>query len=368
MRIFSAIYPFYSQILPIVDNFDEMQSIYSLKAIISPPGLGLIGHNAGYACNKKNDNFIVAGLEELNSSYWDTLHLFRPPIEMSLDSSFICRTMETAISKGKHIIYYDYEKGEISKEILDLQKRNRNEFFIRVENTDPYNNYHEWGNFFKLTAPVILVGGLVQCPEMLDVLLSLSKHFIKSEINPIVVTNQPIGQLFGFHNIHHLFSSQQVTESLKIREINRYFAAIEKKDFPGVFIVEAPDAVMRYGDIDPNGYGILTYMLAQAIKPDIFICCVPVELAESNFIENLSRDFQIRLGTPIHIVQVSNIVIDTADLIQRKQLSYIFVNGKRVKNQIEKKSLNSHIPFIDIDWDGEDKLFQYIDSSMKTIY
>jgi hypothetical protein len=186
-------------------------------------------------------------------------------------------------------------------------------------------------------------------------------------LHPAVVTKQPIGQLFGFHNINHIINSPDIVESFKIRELNRYLAAIEHYDCPDVFIVEAPDAVMRYSDIDPNGFGILTYMLAQAIRPDIFVCCVPVDLAVSQFIESLSRDFRIRLGTPIHAVQVSNIVMDSAGLNQTKKLSYVHVQQSRVQDQIRKESSSSQIPLLDIDSGDEEKLYQCVDFSMKSI-
>ena len=208
---------------------------------------------------------------------------------------------------------------------------------------------------------------MVECPDIFNVLLYLTNKFINIGLHPAVVTKQPIGQLFGFHSINHVFISTELTESRKIRELNRYLAAIEHYDCPDVFIVEAPDAVMKYNDIDPNGFGILTYMLAQAIRPDMFVCCVPVDLAVGKLIESLSKDFRIRLGTPIHAVQVSNIVMDSADLNQRKQLSYVHIDQNRVQDQLNKEGFSSQIPLFDIDSGDEEKLFQCIDFYMKSI-
>jgi peptide maturation system protein (TIGR04066 family) len=368
MRSPSAIYPFSSQLLPIVNKFNELQSVYSLKAILSPPGLGIIGHDAGYICNKRNTNIIISGEEEIDASNWNTLHVFRTPVGMLLESSYLLKIMERAVNRGKSVIYYDFEMRCISQEILELQNRFKDKFSIRAENSNIYDNFNSSEGFLKITAPVILVGGLVECSDILGVLICLNNKFINIGSNPAVVTKQPFGQLFGFHNINHIFRSPNLTESLKIRELNRYLAAIEHYDCPDVFIVEAPDAVMRFSDIDPNGFGILTYMLAQAIRPDMFVCCFPVELAVSKFIESLSRDFRIRLGTPIQAVQVSNIVIDSADLNQSKQLSYVHVDQNRVQAQIKKESSSSQIPIFDIDSGDEEKLFQCIDYYMKSNY
>lgn len=367
MRIPSAIYPFSSQLLPIVSKFDDLQSVYSLKAILSPAGLGLIGHDAGYSCNKRDSNIIISGEEDIDASRWKTLHVFRTPARISLKSSHLLKVIERGINRGKSIIYYDFEKHSISQEIINLQDRFRDNFIIQVENTNQYDDFIIEEGFLRLTVPVILVGGLLECSDILNVLLCLTIKFINIGLHPAVVTKQPIGQLFGFHSINHIFSSPNNTESSKIIEINRYLAAVEHYDCPDVIIVEAPDAVMRYSDADPNGFGILTYMLAQAIRPDIFVCCVPVRLAVGEFIESLSRDFRTRLGTPIHAVQVSNIVMDSPDLNQDKKISYVHVDQNRVQDQIKKEGLSSQIPLFGTESGDEEKMFQSILLNMESI-
>jgi peptide maturation system protein (TIGR04066 family) len=367
MRIPSAIYPFSSSLLPIVNRFDKLQSTYSLKAILSPAGIGLIGRDAGYSCNKRNTNIIVSGKEEIDASNWNTLHVFRTPVGLLSESCDSLELMERCVNIGKSVIYYDLEMSSIPQEILKLQNRFKDNFIIQLDNLNLYNYFMGKEGFLKISSPVILVGGLVECPDTLNVLLCLTNKFVNSGLRPAVVTKQPTGQLFGFHNITHILNSPNLIESFKIKELNRYFAAIEHYDCPDVFIVEAPDAVMKYNDLDTNGFGILTYMLAQAIRPDIFVCCVPVDLAVSQFIESLSRDFQIRLGTPIHAVQVSNIVIDSADLNQRKKLSYVHGDQNRVQDQIRKESSSSQIPLFDVDNGDEEKLYQYIDCNKKSV-
>jgi peptide maturation system protein (TIGR04066 family) len=219
----------------------------------------------------------------------------------------------------------------------------------------------------EISAPVILVGGLVECSDILNVLLCLTNKFVNFGLRPTVVTKQPIGQLFGFHNINNIINSPNLIESIKIRVLNRYLATVVHYETPDVLVVEAPGAVMRFNDIDPNGFGILTYMLAQAIRPDIFVCCVPVDLAVGQFIDTLSRDFRIRLGTQIHAVQVSNIVIDSAGLNQTKKLSYVHVDQNLVQDQLRKESSSSQIPMFDIDGGDEEKLYQCIDIYLKSI-
>lgn len=367
MRIPSAIYPFSPQLLPIVDKFTKLQSTYSLNAILSPIGLGLIGHDAGYACNKRNTNIIIAGEEDIDDSHWSAFHVFRSHVGLLHQTSQFKKIIEKTVKKGKSIVYYDFDMSNVSQEIIKLQRRFKDQFVIQGENTKLYDCYTNQEGFLKITTPVILVGGLLECSDILDVLLCLAMKFKNIGLHPAVVTKQPIGQLFGFHTLNHIFCSPCITESNKIFEMNRYLAAIEHYDCPDVIIVEAPDAVMKFNDIDPNGFGILSYMVSQAIRPDMFVCCVPIQLAVGKFIDKLSRDFRIRLGTPIHAVQVANIVTDADELNQTKKLSYVHVDQNLVQDQINKEGPNTQIPLFNIDCGDEENMFQHIVRIMKSI-
>ncbi len=140
-----------------------------------------------------------------------------------------------------------------------------------------------------------------------------------------------------------------------------------KKNQPDLILVESTDAVMRFNDITPNGFGIQTYMLTQAFQPDYLICCVPFELAVPEMIEALSRDFEVRLGTPIHAVQVSNIVVDSAENLQSHLMSYAYVPTAYSKAKIS-GSDSAGIPIYDIVGNQSSLLFEYISNLLGINY
>ena len=95
MRSPSAIYPFSSQLLPIVNRFNELQSAYSLEAVLAPMGLGLIGRDAGYSCNKKETKIIISDEKEINSPHWETLHVFESTAGIKLETSHLLKIMKS---------------------------------------------------------------------------------------------------------------------------------------------------------------------------------------------------------------------------------------------------------------------------------
>jgi hypothetical protein len=59
--------------------------------------------------------------------------------------------------------------------------------------------------------------------------------------------------------------------------------------------------------------------------------------------------------------------LDSADLNQRKKLSYVYIDQNQVQDRIKKERADSQIPTFDIDNGDEEKLFQCIDSYVKSI-
>ncbi len=82
----------------------------------------------------------------------------------------------------------------------------------------------------------------------------------------------------GFASIEPALCALSVDEAEKIERINVLLKDLETREQPSIILLEAPDAVMKYNNYLTNGFGIRTYMLAQAAEPDAFLCCIPSEL------------------------------------------------------------------------------------------
>ena len=198
-------------------------------------------------------------------------------------------------------------------------------------------------------------------------LTALAAKIKESGLRAAVLTKHAIGGIFGFYMAYNALYNTNMNDDDKILHLNSIIKEIEETDLPDVLLMEAPDAVMKYTDGFPNGSGIHSYILTQAVVPDYFICCLPYDLAINEFIEDLSRGFVIRFGVPIGAVHVSNLTIDNNDSVQYNRLTYSYIAHIRVLQQINvnAKGNNGCIPAYDVINGGIDDLFDHLLNSGK---
>ena len=129
---------------------------------------------------------------------------------------------------------------------------------------------------------------------------------------------------------------------------------------PDVIIVEAPDAVMKYNDTVPNGFGILSYMICQSVPPDYFICCVPCDLCDGKFLSSLSTGLSPVLGSSITAAHVSNAFTDGAEVISMRKLSHVFVDMSYVQEKLKLTKARSKIPMLNVIDEGICELYDIL--------
>ncbi|MCL2052181.1 MAG: hypothetical protein FWG91_10710 [Lachnospiraceae bacterium] len=354
MRIPVAIYPYCSELLPIVKHFEDLQDKYSIARLFSPAGLGLGGKDAAHARNHPNVGHIVLDGFKADETSWEVLFLTRVNQLHVFDEDTICDIANKTLSAGKRIIYFDNSKKDVPEQIRKLSEIYPVAMTIITEDMHLDEAKRGDGNYKVLEIPIVLVGGLFAAEDTLEVLLGLASCLKKQGVNTTVVSKHCHAKMSGlnYHCLNHLFYDGNITEVAKIMAVNLCLKNLEQTELPDIILIEAPDSVMRYNNIAPHGFGIYTYMLGQAIKPDYFICCVPTDLAISNLLAEISKDLSVRLGAVIDAVHVSNIIIDSANVTQAKKVSYVYANLDTVKKQIQKQGGHSEIPFFDVVSDG----------------
>nr|WP_308742309.1 hypothetical protein [uncultured Anaerocolumna sp.] len=356
MSIPVAIYPFCAEILPIVKTFNKLQESFVIKRLISPSGFGLTGHDAGYVCNHPDVGFVVTEEFNFEGKEWTTLILFEPiMIKEKIDYSYV-DIAEAAILYGKQVIFFSAsEEGD--NKINQLSKLYSDKIEIKPYITYKNHAHNEEHKFYDMEVPVILVGGLLEEADNFEVLLKLAVKLKMENTNALVITKHPMGELFGFYNLNHIWNCTDHSEAQKINEINRYMNSLLKEKRPEVILMEAPDAVLKYNDYAVNGFGIRTYMLCQAVAPDRFICCVPFELAVGEFLDAISKKFEATLGVSITSVHASNILIDMQDLKQKFDISIVYCNLKFVRQQLLKEGRQYQIPVYSVVMNGIDEVY-----------
>lgn len=361
MRVPAALFPFVPQFLPAVKLFEELQSKYTLRALISPPGFALTGKDAGYSRNHPSIGLTVTDTLNPTDFMWDALLLIKAQGMEAIEDSELENVAEVALRSGKSVLYFDDDSTNAHEKMSSLSELHpgKLEIYGRSSHTraiSPFDN----DKFKYPDTPVILIGGLVSEADTFEVLLRLVARLRADGWCVTGITRHPLGELFGLHTLHHILDRKDITEAAKILELNRFVRSMEAAERPGIILMEAPDSVMKFNNYAPNGFGIHTFMLCQAISPDYFVCCVPCELAVGQFVETISRDFEYRLGSAIHAAHVSNMVVDSMDVAQSNSISYTHADLTEVQAQIAKHGEGSTIPLFDVVSDGVNGLSAHL--------
>lgn len=324
-----ALYPFDATLLPIVRHFNELQTKYQLNKVISFPGSGLAGHDAAYACNQTEIGVMVSQFCDESEMDWDTLYVVAKHLPYGFESEEV---LKNVLALGKQIIYLESCKKRCPLWVRKLQEEN-DSFHVQFSESLLPSTYGI-SRYEMIKTPVILVGGLIMPGDVSEVTLALTAELKKAGLSTAVLTNDPIGSLFGFYDLTSQYADGlNVADS--IMRINWQIQAIEKELVPDVIVMEAPDSMMRYNSIVPNGFGILTYMLCQAARPDYCICSMPSDLVGNELIQMLSMDFKVRYGIGINAVHVSNMLVDGVDSLQKRKVLPFFADSLIVDEAIQ---------------------------------
>lgn len=329
-----GIYPFKSDWLSFVRNQKWMTSKFLITEIYSPCGLGLVGKDVSFSCNHPEIGILVKDIQLLEKAEIDLLVLSDVNGEEDFWDNKFKKATQKFLEQNKKILYLSLSTEVIPSSIKELQKNFGNQMSIEQLQQEEAKFDMEYR---KIQAPVIYFGGLVQEADILETVLQFLKCASADGYRCTVFTNHVLGRLFNFHCLTGDFN-QSVEETQKISHIQRKIAQIDLEENPDLILIESPDAWMAYNDIAPNGYGIRTYMLSMAAKPDSLIGTLPFELLVEPFIEQISGFCQSKFDAPLDGVHIGNVIVDSIEVLQSHKVTLLYTPQEMVKPRIPPNS------------------------------
>lgn len=332
-----ALYPYDAALLPVVRHFETMQKKDTLRSVMAVPGYGGIGRDAAYACNQPDIGIPVVQDTEGEAGNWEVMYLTLRHLPHMYDAKTMLRRV---LQQGKQVIGIgsknEMQQGwvkELKREIPQLQLQSTDSFLPEVKVAQEYQ---------PIQTPVILAGGIAGREDVLEVILTLAEELRSIGKTVACITNEPVCTLLGGYDFSALY--REFTElPIVITQINQTVRAIEKELLPDVILMEAPDALIRYHSLTPNGFGIYSYMLAQAVKPDYMVCCMPADMAYDELIQYFSRDFSTRYGVGIDAVHISNMLIDGSEIAHMKKMTVFYGDMQLVKPPLQRMEETSDL-------------------------
>ncbi|MBP1904018.1 peptide maturation system protein (TIGR04066 family) [Paenibacillus turicensis] len=265
-----AIYPYHKQNCPIA-RYKHLLEGYELTSIITAKGWGGNGQDASFFDGGVSVGIGMTDTFEEGIKDSDAV-LFLEPLSDKLLSTY----------PAKFGIVKRYDKEIIIttqvEEKLLLLGVERNELLnYTVLNPDRKVNFevllHEQadGKLAKIDIPILLVLGMGENCNKFELQLSARNYFLKKGYKVSQLGTKNFSPLFGFSALPGFLYAKDIFVQDKIIAFNHYVQQIAITEKPDVIIIGAPGGIIPINNNNTNHFGLIPYMISNAVKTDITI-------------------------------------------------------------------------------------------------
>ena len=309
MKRKAIIFPYNAECASLVRN-RELLLNHEIVACVSPIGYGLQGKDAAYAYGGENTGIVISDKKISEINFDDLL-----VCESSSDfDTFIMPQVKLAAECGKNVIFLYNISQQQKKEAEETCKK-------------------------KNVKCVVLTNRRMDTDK-----LGLRKFLQEEGYKVSQIGTKEYCELFGFHAIPEFMYANQLSEADKIVWFNRICKSIELQEKPDIFIIGVPGATMVFNETITNNFGITAFEIANAVRPDTAIMCVPYEGYDSGFLKMIQTSSKYKLDMQVDCFNMANKHFDVARSKEEKKLSFITTGADLVDKRIEDLKRDTEIP------------------------
>lgn len=339
-----CVYPFDAQFSPILRH-KELLTNLNIVSLISLPGWGLSGKNAGIADGGCDLDYIVSSDFNEQLKKCDSV-LFVDSINPMEFKSNIYPKINAAIDLKKNIICSIPLEEEYIEKIMERCIQNNVFFEYLHKDIDFKPNFEE--NLYhclNINIPIIFVAGLSERTNKFHTQLSLRTNLIKLGYKVSMIGSRNCCEMLGFHSFPEFILKSGLTESNKIIFFNHCIKQIEINEKPDVIIIGIPGGggFDTRNDFITNDFGILFSEIAAAVKPDAVVVSLHYNNYDESYFNQLSTIFKYKFGINIDYYNIANIKFDYINSESLKSPEYITLHSNFVDkfiNKFKTKNIN----------------------------
>ena len=293
MKRKAIIFPYNAECASLVRN-RELLLNHEIVACVSPIGYGLQGKDAAYAYGGENTGIVISDKKISEINFDDLL-----VCESSSDfDTFIMPQVKLAAECGKNVIFLYNISQQQKKEAEETCKKKNVKCVVLTNRRMDTDKLFEH-EIIPLSVPVVFVASVIENTNKFDVQLGLRKFLQEEGYKVSQIGTKEYCELFGFHAIPEFMYANQLSEADKIVWFNRICKSIELQEKPDIFIIGVPGATMVFNETITNNFGITAFEIANAVRPDTAIMCVPYEGYDSGFLKMIQTSSKYKLDMQV---------------------------------------------------------------------
>ena len=329
------VYPFDNEFSPVLRHMDLLEN-YKITALISPRGWGGGSKDACLVDGGNPTGLEVSSDYEGNLENCDTVLISNYCKPLDFNNSVFPKII-MAIEHKRNIICTLPLGEQQKKQITDLCQKNGVYFNYYYMRTNPLTGINEQ-IILEIDTPIICVAGISERTDKFNVQLALREKFLQEGYKVSQVGSKSWCELLGFHSFPSFMYSSSILESDKIVLFNQYIKNIEKEEQSDIIILGIPGGTIPINNYLTNRFGILAYMVSQAIIPDVFIFCTLYEDLKSDYYEELAKSMKYKFGFEVDAYSISNTKFDWNSYMSQpamsKKFEFLTINNIDVDSKI----------------------------------
>lgn len=186
----------------------------------------------------------------------------------------------------------------------------------------------------QVSVPILLICGLSEYTNKFELQLKVRNEFLKRGYSVSQVGSKKYSSLFGMHNFPQ-FMFHDIQESEKIYLFNSYVKQIEDTEKPEIIIIGVPGGVMPYDADHPNGFGVVNYLVSNALNVDCTLLSLSYNEYDESFWNFAANYMKFRYEYPIQSFHLSNVFHDVYGDERNDHERLIYINQKKVNEKIK---------------------------------
>lgn len=320
-----TIYPYNRTSDPLIDYISSENTL-PIKIKYAVPLKGWLGD--GTQATENNDITVTYNIKcAIDSS--DALCVVETWIKLDF-KVFIVPVIRYALQRGKYVYFARELTSEESDMLSELTKCSGQ--LVLPEHVIP-----SLGHFIQLDTPVLAVGGYSEGIDKHAIQLRLAKRFREYHLNVLLIASNPCVSLWGDHFVPSFMFSNTLSENDKVRAFNSYVANLESRYNPDIIILGIPGAIVSNDPESLMDFGIISYEIALAARPDDMILVSPYGSYQEPYYPLVEKLVFQRLG--VHIIRhhISKYAYDLSMLREMSFKSPVLVDEAAI-NKIVSES------------------------------
>ena len=362
----TLLYPYHYECAPLLRHASLCRE-HEIVRVVSPKGWALHGKDAAFADRGEETGLTVSDDFEAALDAVDAVMICdvgNMTVEKR-DAAFfemITGKIAAAIGRGKDIVCL-MKLPDTARAALLALAQEKGVGFSFVNTREPADNDGR-NRLHKISVPVVFVLGCTDNTDKFAIQLGLTEQFRAGGYHAVSVGSRGYGELWGLRPFPDFLYADDMGAPEKVSAFNRYLFELEGQLSPDIFIIGVPGGIMSASDLCPGDFGILAYMLSNAVRPDYAVLSMNynASIADADYFDDLNDIIKTRFGYPIRAFNMSGNEIDWNEVSERETLSFLGHSLDETARVVEKcQTLGGAAPVFNLKRKDElDRLYAHI--------